>query len=140
MKPWSRTNGPDVDRRSWKTQEEQYEKLAALLHELLQGGVAASKITILSPRKKENSVVAKLHGITVRNYAVPPITDVTFSTIYRFKGLENAVIILTDVMDYADSRLIYVAMSRARSKLYILENESATREYDKLIFRRMMEK
>ena len=85
-------------------------------------------------------MVAKLHGITVRNYAVPPITDVTFSTIYRFKGLENAVIILTDVMDYADSRLIYVAMSRARCKLYILENESATREYDKLIFRRMMEK
>ena len=140
VSPWSHTNGPDVERRSWKTDEEQYEKLASLLHELLREGVVASSITILSPRKRESSVVAKLHGITIKNYAVPTIPDVTFSTIHRFKGMENAVIILTDIMDYADSKLIYVAMSRARSKLYILENENATREYDKLVFRRMMEK
>ena len=140
VKPWSRTSGPDVDRRSWKTPDEQYDKLASLLHELLQDGVAASGITILSPRKRENSVVARIQGISVRNYTVPPAADVTFSTIHRFKGMENQVIILTDIMDYADSRLIYVAMSRARSKLYILENENATHEYDTLVFRRMMEK
>lgn len=139
VSPWSRTNGPDVDRRSWRTQEEQYEKLATLLHELLKEGVAASNITILSPKKKENSVVAQIHGITIKKYTVPPVSDVTFSTIHRFKGMENAVIILTDILDYSDSKLIYVAMSRARSKLYILENENATKEYDKLIFRRMME-
>lgn len=140
VKPWSRTSGPDVDRRSWKTPDEQYDKLASLLHELLRGGVAASGITILSPRKRENSVAARIQGIPVRNYTVPPVADVTFSTIHRFKGMENQVIILTDIMDYADSRLIYVAMSRARSKLYILENENATHEYDTLVFRRMMEK
>ena len=140
VKPWSRTSGPDVDRRSWKTPDEQYDKLASLLHELLRDGVAASGITILSPRKRENSVAARIQGIPVRNYTVPPAADVTFSTIHRFKGMENQVIILTDIMDYADSRLIYVAMSRARSKLYILENENATHEYDTLVFRRMMEK
>ena len=106
VKPWSRTSGPDVDRRSWKTPDEQYDKLASLLHELLQGGVAASGITILSPRKRENSMAARIKGIPVRNYTVPPVADVTFSTIHRFKGMENQVIILTDIMDYADSRLI----------------------------------
>ena len=85
-------------------------------------------------------MAARIQGIPVRNYTVPPAADVTFSTIHRFKGMENQVIILTDIMDYADSRLIYVAMSRARSKLYILENENATHEYDTLVFRRMMEK
>ena len=140
VKPWSRTNGPDVDRRSWKTSDEQYDKLASLLHELLRGGVAASAITILSPRKRENSVAARIQGIPVKNYIVPPAADITFSTIHRFKGMENQVIILTDIMDYSDNRLIYVAMSRARSKLYILENENATHEYDTLVFRRMMEK
>ena len=48
-----------------------------------------------------------------------------FSTIYSFKGLESKIVILVDTGSYDDVKLIYTALSRARSKLYVFENKRA---------------
>ena len=47
----------------------------------------------------------------------------SFSTIKSFKGLEKPVIILVDIDEdaIADLQLMYVALSRARTGLYIIE-------------------
>ena len=54
-----------------------------------------------------------------------------------FKGLENNVIILTDINTFQDTKLMYVAMSRAKLNLIILESGSAVKEYKELFKRRL---
>ena len=91
---------------------------------ILAGGIKNRDITILSAFKKDNSVVSK-----VTKYKIDDVGDetdnITYSTIQGFKGLENSVIILTDVQTYNKPDLMYVAMSRARSALYIFETKYA---------------
>lgn len=58
-------------------------------------------------------------------------TEVRFSTISSFKGLESKVVILTDVDGFSDQtvRLLnYVAISRASSLLYVLYDEHKEQE------------
>ena len=136
VQPWARIRGPEVKWETWSSQEEQYEKLTLLLSQLLADGVERQDITILSPRKRENSVVAMLKGISVYNWTPTGRRGITFSTVQSFKGMENAVIVLVDITTYTNNKLIYVAMSRARGQLLVLENDEAKHEYDQLFFRR----
>lgn len=48
------------------------------------------------------------------------------------------VVILTDISSFQSDKLMYVALSRARSGLYILMSESAQNEYLELKRRRLM--
>ena len=66
------------------------------------------KITILSPRKREDSVVSMLDGYTVKNFKAREDRSMTFCTIQAFKGLENTVIILTDIEAFSAEKLMYV--------------------------------
>ena len=91
---------------------------------ILSGGVKKKDITILSPFKRENSVVANLNKYKVCDVGCSD-DEITYSTIQGFKGLENAVIILTDIQTYNKPDLMYVAMSRARSALYVFETTHA---------------
>ena len=62
----------------------------------------------------------------------------TFCTIQAFKGLENTVIILTDIEAFSAEKLMYVGLSRACSMLFVLESDSAKKEYDDLWVRRVL--
>jgi len=129
-------SGPPVEYIPYVTIEDEKKKLIEILKKLSNDHVELGRITILSPRKRENSVVDCLEGIRVSDYQIPSVEALTFSTIQGFKGLENTVIILTDIESYQDIRLIYVAFSRAKSGLYVLESENAAKEYIELYFRR----
>ena len=59
-----------------------------------------------------------------------------FSTVQAFKGLENEIVILADIDSYSDVRLMYIALSRARSKLYVLESAAAKKQRQKLTIER----
>ena len=100
------------------------ELLEAEIKSILAGGVKKKDITILSPFTRAKSVVAE-----VTKYKIDEVDDetenITYSTIQGFKGLENSVIILTDIQTYNKPDLMYVAMSRARSALYIFETKQA---------------
>ena len=119
--------------------DEQCDKLRCLLQKLKDDHIAPEKITILSPKKKEDSVVAMLNDHTIRDFQIPVGMYTTFATIQSYKGLENSVIILTDIESFSAEKLMYVGLSRANFGLYILESDEAKREYDDLFIRRLLQ-
>lgn len=133
-----KVDGPPVQYITWSTMEGQCKKLKALLKQLAEQHINPEQITILSPRKREDSVVAHLDGYTVKDFKVPAGLNTTFCTIQAYKGLENTVIILTDIESFNSDKLMYVGLSRACSGLFVLENDAAKKEYDDLLLRRLL--
>lgn len=131
--------GEKVDYYLWKTIEEEGKLLKEILKELKTKGIKSSSITVLSPYKRENSIVNNVDGerFIIGNYGDDAeVYLALFSTVQAFKGLENEIVILTDVESYTDARLMYIALSRARSKLYVLENTAAKKQRQKMIIER----
>jgi superfamily I DNA/RNA helicase len=105
-------------------------------------GIAPRKITVLSPVAIQKSCFdsllasGKFGGEEISSsFFDPEFNKITFSTIHSFKGLENSVIVLTDVEDLtsiAARSLLYVGMSRARQRLYMLLPEKLRSAYNKL--------
>ncbi len=131
--------GEPVDFYMWHTEEEQICKLIATIKELKKKGFDAASITVLSPKRREKSIIGRCdkdeyligtYGKDVSAYVA------MFSTVHSFKGLESEIVILTDIEDYSDSQLMYVALSRARSKLIVLESEGASKQRKKLTIMR----
>ncbi len=103
------------------------------IESMLKGEVASSSITILSPLSYEKSSVSllpdnikntliKLDDYSVRSF---PLSKISFSEIKNFKGLENEVIIVIDLISpnkIVDDNKVeyYVAMSRARALLSVI--------------------
>lgn len=134
---WTKVEGPPVNYITYTSSDDQLDKLAKLLTQLSDMHIESRLITILSPCKKENSVVSLLNGFDIRDYTLPENGSITFCTIQAYKGLENTVIILTDIDDFNSDKLMYVGLSRARSGLYILESGNAANEYQTLLTRRL---
>ena len=135
---WTKVDGPPVQYITWSTMEGQCKKLQTLLKQLEDSHIPPEQITILSPRRREDSVVSALEGYVVKDFKVPPGLNTTFSTIQAFKGLENVVVIITDVEDFSSEKLMYVGLSRACSGLFILESDAAKREYDNLLISKLL--
>ena len=132
---YSKIDGPPVNYIIYKDDGEQRCKVESLLKELADEKVDASCITILSPVIKENSIVSLLNTSTVRDYTPDYMNSVSFSTIHAYKGLENTVIILTDIESFEHEKLMYVGLSRARTALYIFETEQAEKQRNQLLMR-----
>lgn len=135
---WTKVDGPQVQYITWSTMEGQCKKLKALLKQLEDSHINPEQITILSPRKREESVVSLLEGYSVNDYKVPQGMSTSFCTIQGYKGLENVVIILVDIEDFSSEKLMYVGLSRACSGLFVLESDTAKKEYDNLLLSRLM--
>ena len=118
--------------------DDQQKKLQALLDQLGEKHIPPEQITILSPKKKCESVVSLINGYTIRDFKVPPGKSITFCTIQGYKGLENTIVILTDIEGYSADKLMYVGLSRACSALFVFETEQAKGEYDALLMRRLL--
>ncbi len=130
--------GPPVNYITYNSIEDQRNKLAELVEQLSKMNIEPRYITILSPYRREKSVVSLLNEFDIRDYNINEGNSITFSTIQAYKGLENTVIILTDIENYNLDKLMYVGLSRARSGLYILESESAYQEHLILLKRRII--
>ncbi len=131
-------DGPPVQYITYSGVDDERDKLVKILMKLSENQVEKGDITILSPRRREKSVVNVLQEINVPNFSIPKIEDFTFSTIQAFKGLENKVVILVDIEHFHDKKLMYVGLSRARTGLYVLETESANKEYAELFIKRRL--
>lgn len=136
---WSKVEGPPVEHKFCASEDEAIEKLEELLLSLDEKHIKNEQITILSPKRKENSIVSKVEKSKIKDFSFNQVKDVTFSTIQSFKGLENSVIILVDIDTYSSEKLMYVALSRARSGLFILESKDAHIEYQDLMMRRLLD-
>ncbi len=133
-------NGEPVDYYVWDTVEDENRQLFERIKELKKKGFSSSSIVILSPKKRINSIVGMYDP---DKYLIGDYGDghydaslAMFSTIYAFKGLESEIVILADVDDYFDSQLMYVALSRARSKLIVLESATASKQRKKMTIKR----
>ncbi|HRF94989.1 MAG TPA: NERD domain-containing protein, partial [Aggregatilineales bacterium] len=102
--------------------------LQRVLHELInEQGISANDIIILTPASQERSQWKE--NLRLGNFALTWVIDNTIltqvrvSTIYRYKGLESAVVILTELdkaKEDAHDMLIYVGMSRARNHVVVI--------------------
>lgn len=129
-------NTPSVDHIIYESMVDQKYKLELLITSLLSNNVKRSDIVILSPRVFDNSVVCMVKGIEIKKYEVEATDKIRFSTIHAFKGLESSTIIITDIENYEDEKLMYVGLSRARFALHILESENAYKERTQLFLMR----
>ena len=132
--PVAEEKGAPVVKKTYRRDKDQARMIADTVNKLLANGVKPESITILSPFRFENAAIARVSSdIPVSDNHTPG--KVFFSTIAAFKGLENSVIIITDISDFAwekDISQFYIAMTRARSALYIFLSETANRNLGKL--------
>lgn len=135
--PWILAEGVPVNFIPCADIAAQAVELKKLLKLLRHDGIESKEITILSPHKRANSIVSQMPERDIMNWPGDG-QSITFETVHSFKGLENLVIILADIDSYVDKQLMYVALSRARTVLYVLETERAHEEYNKLKLGRML--
>ena len=120
-----------VDYRTFEDDKEAGRKLRALLVELIRDGADPGSITVLSARAKEHALTTrhppdvgkKIFSLEAGGDCPPDA--ISSSSISAFKGLENEIIVLTDLpsiglMSEWDRSVIYVGMTRARSKLFMI--------------------
>ncbi len=112
--------------------ESSVEELNKLIIELTDSELMPGAVTILSSRSIRKSIVSELPKETRKliseldDYQVRklPFEGITFSQIKDFKGLENDVIVLVDLVHPSkitkdgSKALHYVGMTRARTMLY----------------------
>jgi superfamily I DNA and RNA helicase len=134
-KAFSGLEGEAVEIFEYLDHSEGQKKLKAIVKSLKKKGISNQDIVILSPHRFEHSMLEGNHqvlqgmapiqpmqGKTGRIVAVPDHA-IKFSSIYSFKGLESHVVILIGVEKEDDfsRRLLYTGISRAKSKLYVLQ-------------------
>lgn len=118
---------------TYTTQEDELKKIEKLLNKLIiNEHVEPQNITILSRKHHLNdSVVSKITRYIIREYNKEPQNCITFTSIRKFKGLENHIIIVVDNDEYKitedrhDLNLLYVAMSRSTVSVTVFESEDA---------------
>lgn len=129
--------GPRI-RELWSaSRDESADLLEIELDELIDhGGISPGGVTILSPYPFGDSCIALLPEkirreiVTLDEYSLRnfPIAKASFAEIVNFKGLENEAIIVTDLppptKGSQNLTMHYVAMSRARSVLSLIQQSS----------------
>ncbi|MBR4400578.1 MAG: NERD domain-containing protein [Synergistes sp.] len=135
-----KVNGLSVQYLPYNSKADERKILENVLQELKDDGVNGGDLIILSRYSLTNPANClcgnpKLTSIgkiksTGQMWRAGK-TEVRFSTVSAFKGLEAKVVILTDVDSFSDQavRLLnYVAISRASSLLYVLYDSSKEQE------------
>jgi hypothetical protein len=107
------------------------EVLLGILFDIEKREISLEKVTLLSPKRIENSLIwedSQINQFLSRGLKT--------STIQAFKGLENTIIILFDFEEVSSlqmQRLLYVGISRAKQELYLVLDKSQEQSVSKLI-------
>ncbi|MBK8628665.1 MAG: ATP-binding domain-containing protein [Sphingomonadales bacterium] len=130
-------DGDAVDVRFYRSEQDEVSKFAQVMSELQRDGIPAKDIVILGKRRLENWIAAKQADLpwAIVEASNANGSSVPYSTIHAFKGLEAPVIILVhvDALDGDEESLLYVGMSRARARLYMLIDEGCRRAHDQKV-------
>lgn len=124
--------GPPVTYQLWHNQDEERSLLRSTLVKLANEGVALNDIVILTPLAVADSIACS-HNTPVDINQSIGFGGTQISSIARFKGLESDVIIVVDCTSYTNIGIFYVGITRAKTKLIILESESARMQRAALI-------
>lgn len=123
------TDSGEVHFHTWTSDSQQLRLLEREVTRLLERGIQARRITILSPNRREKSCLAGLEtlaGCPLAEVGDPRPNALRFSTIRAFKGLEADIVLLIGVRP--DSPVctrpdLYVGGSRARYILHIFHRD-----------------
>jgi hypothetical protein len=123
--------GEQVSIQYYAGKAEGLSQLERIIRLLRESGQKAFEAVLLAPRRREASLVGDtpvIGGWAIRDLTDVRPGDLAYSTIHAFKGLERPVVIIMDAeahsADEADA-LLYVGMSRARLRLFILAPQAA---------------
>lgn len=112
-------------------------KEGEILQEIIDGlkkkSIPLSRVTLLSPKRLENTYIG--NSQLIQNWFSEGLS---FSTVHSFKGLENTFIVLFDFDEITSVeclRLLYVGISRAKLKLFVVLNNKLEENYQSLIAR-----
>lgn len=132
-------DGPDVTERWYSGRKAEEKSILGQLRAWLEAGVEPKAITVLAPRRFEDSALATIDAarlprpfVDVSHADGPDDSRIRFSTIAGFKGLESEAVLLTgfeDLRDAAALSLLYVAASRARAILGLVLDERCRDTY-----------
>jgi Nuclease-related domain/UvrD-like helicase C-terminal domain/AAA domain len=123
-------DGDAIDCR-FPSKNKEVDCIEDIIKEMLDRGILSSNITLLAQRRFENTSIFNSHYIKSQFDS-----GLRFHTIHSFKGLENSIIILfgfDEIRNVECQRLLYVGISRARQKLFIILDNSLESDYSKLI-------
>ena len=124
----------------YSDEEQQTEILSDLLFRFREKEkYRGSEIVVISPLSEKCSARAlqppwrdRIRPFDLKNSG----GHIRYSTIHSFKGLEAPVIIVTDISEIKVSSardLLYIAVTRALSRLVILFHESVRRDFRKIL-------
>jgi hypothetical protein len=113
------------------SKNKQVDAIEELFRNLIDEGTPLKDIVLLSPKKFENSVLA----------SSPYMNDLLnqgldAATIQAYKGLENTIVVLfgfEDMNSRVSQNLLYVGVSRARQRLYIVFEKSLEEDFKLLV-------
>ena len=137
----AKIEGPEVIYQTYAEEAEQARQVIELIGQLMsEERIPAERITIVSTRKRDSmslltsgaKLPAYFEELTDQNVNNPEPGKVYYVSAQSYKGLENNVIVYTDV-DKIDDEWIesvnYVGMTRARQKLYVFMHKKLARTY-----------
>lgn len=123
--------GEQVSIQYYAGKAEGLSHLERIIRLLREAGQKASEVVLLGTRRREVSLVGNtpsIGGWAIRDLTDARPGDLASSTIHAFKGLERPVVIIMDAeahsADESDA-ILYVGMSRARLRLFILVPQAA---------------
>ena len=126
--------GAEVEIRSYRKPAHQADEITKILQTLEKDKVPKKDIVILSPVRFENSAAHLVTDCQITTDEKCRNKAVYFSTIQSFKGLESSVVIVIDLGKLSNEgrvdtyQLLYVAMTRAKSLLYLLAEEKTAQK------------
>lgn len=109
----------------YQDDEEQVRKIKACIDSALAGGFLEEDITVLSFGAEKHSVLPLLRkscSYFFVNSGSPEVKGIRWSTVPAYKGLENKVIIITDVIPSGsgfDRSRFYTGITRAQERLHL---------------------
>ncbi|MFF5867658.1 NERD domain-containing protein [Pseudomonas sp. NPDC012596] len=121
--------------------DDQVRKIMMCLDSALNSGFREEDITVLSFGAEQQSVLPLLRNTCSRSFAIAGSTGVKgirWSTVPAYKGLENKVIIITDVIPSNsgfDRSLFYTGITRAQERLHLFCHASGASQLAEWITR-----
>jgi hypothetical protein len=132
--------GSDVEPIFYSSNTDQTSKLSLAVNELKKI-FKSGEIVVLSMKSDKKSCVGESSSVMagIRFSPFDKVQDgntIPFTSIHAYKGLEAPAIIITDIDDIDDDKsraLLYIGMSRARIRLFMLMHESCRKSYIRLL-------
>jgi len=117
--------------RYYATPSQQRKEIVKAIESLYKESYCCDDIVILSPKASPRCAAADITEKPWCTQLAPfenaSASQVRYTTVQRFKGLESAAVIVTDIEHMASelfSSLFYVATTRALERLYIIAHET----------------